>query len=135
MKKKFVAILLTVTLSTALVACSGDSTADTKPKTETSVSEKDTKDTAKREDKKEVDKKKADTDKKKAETGKKKRKIRKRNLRRKRKRLTIRKLLRPLAQIRTAQLRLRISLTTALLLITVPILETVGMLVTATVVL
>lgn len=72
MKKKFVAILLTVTLSTALVACSGDSTADTKPKTETSVSEKDTKDTAKREDKKEVDKKKADTDKKKAETGKKK---------------------------------------------------------------
>ena len=72
MKKKLVALIMATVMSTALVACSGDSTADTKPKTETSVSSKDNKNTAKKDDKKEIDTKKADADKKKAETDKKK---------------------------------------------------------------
>ena len=67
MKKKLVALIMATVMSTALVACSGDSTADTKPKTETSVSSKDNKNTAKKDDKKEIDTKKADADKKKAE--------------------------------------------------------------------
>lgn len=75
MKKKIVAIFIATVMTTSLVACGGNSTADTKQektKTETSVSEKDTKDTDKKDDAEKEDSKKKETEKEKAEADKKK---------------------------------------------------------------